>query len=87
MRHTSDGDDAAFRAGVMRLQTVKDIDVLVGRLQAMRAQVADSPDTLDEVRALVHGCATTTGIWLDDLACRFADTEPFRLSCRCFTGR
>ncbi|MFE9499882.1 hypothetical protein [Streptomyces collinus] len=58
----------------MRLQTVKDIDVLVARLQAMRGKLAGSPDVMDEVRVLVHGCATMTGIWLDDLACRFADT-------------
>ncbi|MFD7447312.1 hypothetical protein [Streptomyces sp. NPDC059909] len=39
-----------------------------------RADLVECPDEADQVRALVHRCATTTGIWLDDLACRFADT-------------
>jgi hypothetical protein len=58
----------------LRLRTVEDIDVLIGRLRGMRAKFVACPDEADEVRALVHACATMTGIWLDDLACRFADT-------------
>jgi hypothetical protein len=68
------GDKPVSRAGVMRLRTVEDIDVLIGRLRATRAKLAACPDETDEVRARVHACATMTGIWLDDLACRFADT-------------
>ncbi|MFI9825906.1 hypothetical protein ACIHFC_36985 [Streptomyces sp. NPDC052013] len=68
------GDRAACRAGVMRLQTVEDIDLLIGRLRSLRAKMVACPDETDQVRALVHACATMTGIWLDDLACRFADT-------------
>ncbi|MER7820376.1 hypothetical protein [Streptomyces sp. NPDC096153] len=69
--------DSVSRAGVMRLRTVEDIDVLIGKLHAMRADLVrcpDEADEADEVRALVHACATMTGIWLDDLACRFAAT-------------
>ncbi|MFI9825849.1 hypothetical protein ACIHFC_36545 [Streptomyces sp. NPDC052013] len=58
----------------MRLQTVEDIDVLIGRLRSLRAKVVACPDEADQVWAQVHACATMTGIWLDDLACRFADT-------------
>ncbi|MGW1617476.1 hypothetical protein ACWCQZ_51185, partial [Streptomyces sp. NPDC002285] len=68
------GDSAVSRADVMRLQTVEDIDALIGQLSAMRARLVACPSEADEVRALVHACATMTGIWLDDLACRFADT-------------
>ncbi|MER7820076.1 hypothetical protein [Streptomyces sp. NPDC096153] len=72
MAHESDA--SACRAGVMRLRTVEDIDVLIGRLRAMRADLIACPNEADQVRAVVHRCATMTGIWLDDLACRFADT-------------
>ncbi|MGI5380641.1 hypothetical protein ACQEV2_41870 [Streptomyces sp. CA-251387] len=67
-------DKPVSEAGVMRLCTVEDIDMLIGRLRAMRAQLVACPDEMDDVRALVHACATMTGIWMDDLACRFADT-------------
>ncbi|WP_406410784.1 hypothetical protein [Streptomyces sp. NBC_01614] len=68
------GDKQVSRAGVMRLRTVEDIDVLIGRLRAMRAKLVACPDETDEVRALVHACATVTAAWSDDLACQFADT-------------
>ncbi|MFJ9752848.1 hypothetical protein [Streptomyces chartreusis] len=69
------GAKQVSRAGVMRLRTVEDIDALNRKLHAMRARLVACPDESDEVRALVHACATMTAAWSDDLACRFADTS------------
>ncbi|MFE4579358.1 hypothetical protein [Streptomyces chartreusis] len=69
------GAKQVSRAGVMRLRTVEDVDVLIGRLRAVRARLVACPDETDEVRALVHACASMTAAWSDDLACRFADTD------------
>lgn len=68
------GAKQVSRAGVTRLRTVEDIDVLIGKLHTMRARLVACPDEPDEVRAWVHACATMTAGWSDDLACRFADT-------------
>ncbi|MDX2565169.1 hypothetical protein PV371_36720 [Streptomyces sp. TX20-6-3] len=67
---------AALRAGVLRLETLRDIEALRRELQELHGElVACEEDDREQVRDLLHAVGVLTGVWLDDIACRFAGTE------------
>ncbi|MFF3877112.1 hypothetical protein [Streptomyces sp. NPDC001978] len=57
------------------MRTVEDIDVLLAKLHVFRARLVCCPDDVEHVREILHQCATTMRMWLDDLCCRYADTR------------
>ncbi|MFE5947229.1 hypothetical protein [Streptomyces sp. NPDC056480] len=71
------GDEgAARRARVLRLETLRDIEALVRELQELHGELLACEDSERErVRDLLHAAGVMTGVWLDDIACRFAETE------------
>ncbi|MFJ8589586.1 hypothetical protein ACIRD2_33795 [Streptomyces sp. NPDC093595] len=73
------GDDdgvARRRARVLRLETLRDIEALQRELQALHGQLLACGDGEGErLRELLHTAGATTGVWLDDVACRFAETD------------
>ncbi|MFE5549897.1 hypothetical protein ACFQ71_39840 [Streptomyces sp. NPDC056534] len=72
-----EGDqDAAHRARVLRLETLRDIKALLRELQELHGELlACEKDDGERVRDLLHVAGVITGVWLDDIACRFAETE------------
>ncbi|MFD9622043.1 hypothetical protein ACFWB2_32915 [Streptomyces virginiae] len=71
------GDDkgAARRARVLRLETLRDIEALMRELGELHGEllVCEEGDGA-RVRDLLHAAGVMTGVWLDDIACRFAET-------------
>ncbi|MFE5549709.1 hypothetical protein ACFQ71_38770 [Streptomyces sp. NPDC056534] len=74
---TGGGDEGAARwVRVLRLETLRDIEALRRELQELHAELlACEEDDGERVRDLLHVTGVTTGVWLDDIACRFAGTE------------
>ncbi|MFI8829066.1 hypothetical protein [Streptomyces sp. NPDC053431] len=71
------GDEgAARRVRVLRLETLRDIEALVRELEELRGELLACEDSDGErVRDLLHTAGVMTGVWLDDIACRFAETD------------
>ncbi|WP_406053568.1 hypothetical protein OG462_44365 [Streptomyces sp. NBC_01077] len=70
------GEGAARRAQVLRLETLRDIEALLRGLRELHAELmACEDDDGERVRDLLHAVGVMTGVWLDDIACRFAGTE------------
>ncbi|MDX2565263.1 hypothetical protein PV371_37330 [Streptomyces sp. TX20-6-3] len=72
------GDDggAVRRARVLRLETLRDIEALLRELEELHAELAACEDSDEErVWDLLHAAGVMTGVWLDDIACRFAETD------------
>ncbi|MGW6215810.1 hypothetical protein [Streptomyces sp. NPDC055109] len=69
-----DDEGMARRARVLRLETLRDIEALMRELGELRSELLVREDG-DGVRDLLHAAGVMTGVWLDDIACRFAETE------------
>ncbi|WP_159395825.1 hypothetical protein [Streptomyces sp. 3211] len=68
--------DAARRARVLRGETLRDIEFLQRELQELHGDLqACGSDDGERMRELLHSAGTMAGVWLDDVACRFAGTE------------
>ncbi|MFD3537395.1 hypothetical protein [Streptomyces sp. NPDC058664] len=74
---TGGGDEgAAHRIRVLRLETLRDIEALLRELEELRGELlVCEEDDGERVRELLHTAGVMTGVWLDDIACRFAETE------------
>ncbi|MEU9298663.1 hypothetical protein [Streptomyces sp. NPDC048266] len=74
----SPGDEAsaARRVRVLRLETLRDIEALIRELRELHGdlQACEEGDG-ERVRDLLHAVGVMTGVWLDDAACRFAETD------------
>ncbi|MCX5233478.1 hypothetical protein [Streptomyces sp. NBC_00233] len=72
-----EGDQgAARRVRVLRLETLRDIEALLRELRELHGELlACEEDDGERVRDLLHVAGVMTGVWLDDIACRFAETE------------
>ncbi|MFF3404019.1 hypothetical protein ACFYW6_36700 [Streptomyces sp. NPDC002659] len=69
-------EGAARRTRVLRLEPLRDIEALLRELQELHAELMACEDRDGErVRDLLHAAGVMTGVWLDDIACRFAETE------------
>ncbi|WP_435279949.1 hypothetical protein [Streptomyces sp. 1222.5] len=68
--------DAARRARVLRLETLRDLEGLVGELQELHSELAICEDSDgDRLRTLLHSAGVMTGVFLDDVACRFVGSD------------
>ncbi|WP_369198973.1 hypothetical protein [Streptomyces djakartensis] len=70
-----DESDAIRRARVARLETLRDLSALMAELAELRRELAVCEDDEEQVRELLHMAGVMTGVWLDDVACRFAGTD------------
>ncbi|MFE5546109.1 hypothetical protein ACFQ71_20095 [Streptomyces sp. NPDC056534] len=69
-------EGAARRVRVLRLETLRDIKALLRELEELHSQLLACQDSDGErVRDLLHAAGVMTGVWLDDIACRFAETD------------
>ncbi|MFJ2061359.1 hypothetical protein ACIOMM_36440 [Streptomyces sp. NPDC087908] len=69
-------EGAARPVPVLRLETLRHIEALVRELQELHDDLLAREESDGEgVRDLLHVAGVMTGVWLDDLACRFAETE------------
>ncbi|MEV6332369.1 hypothetical protein [Streptomyces sp. NPDC051909] len=71
------GDEGAVRrVRVLRLETLRDIEALLRELRELHGELLVCEDSDGErVRDLLHAAGVMTGVWLDDIACRFAQTD------------
>ncbi|MFC8015971.1 hypothetical protein [Streptomyces cinereoruber] len=71
------GDEgAARRVRVVRLETLRDIEALLRELEELHGELLVCEDSDGErVRDLLHAAGVIGGVWLDDIACRFAETD------------
>ncbi|WP_161371300.1 hypothetical protein [Streptomyces sp. SID5770] len=71
-----DEEGAARRVRVLRLETLRAIEALIRELQELHGdlQACEEGDG-ERVRDLLHAVGVMTGVWLDDVACRFAETD------------
>ncbi|MET7391788.1 hypothetical protein ACFYPT_42385 [Streptomyces sp. NPDC005529] len=74
---TGEDDDGAVRgARVARLETLRDMDVLLRELGKLHSDLlACEDDDGEQVRDVLHAAGVMTGVWLDDIACRIAESE------------
>lgn len=64
------------RVRVLRLETLRDIEALLRELEELRGELLACEDSDGErVRDLLHAAGVMGGVWLDDIACRFAATD------------
>jgi hypothetical protein len=77
MSAPGDGEEgAARRVRVLRLETLRNIEALLRELQELHGELLACEDSDGErVRDLLHAAGVITGVWLDDIACHFAETE------------
>ncbi|MFJ2061261.1 hypothetical protein ACIOMM_35850 [Streptomyces sp. NPDC087908] len=69
-------EGAARRVRVLRLETLRDIEALIRELQELHGDLqACGEEDGEGVRDLLHTVGVMTGVWLDDVACRFAETD------------
>ncbi|MFE5940566.1 hypothetical protein ACFQ69_35045 [Streptomyces sp. NPDC056470] len=61
---------------MLRLETLRDIEALLRELEELHGELLACEDSDGErVRDLLHAAGVMTGVWLDDVACRFAETD------------
>lgn len=71
-----DDDDVVRRVRALRQETLRDVAALQRELARLHDELEACGDGDEElVRDLLHAAGVSTGIWLDDVACRFADAE------------
>jgi hypothetical protein len=71
-----DDDGVTRRARVLRLETLRDIEALQRELQELHGELLACGDSEEErLRDLLHAAGAMTGVWLDDVACRFAEAD------------
>ncbi|MFI8829305.1 hypothetical protein [Streptomyces sp. NPDC053431] len=60
----------------LRLETLRDIEALVRELVELHGELLACDDRDEErVRNLLHAAGVRAGMWVDDIACRFAETD------------
>ncbi|MFC8015719.1 hypothetical protein [Streptomyces cinereoruber] len=71
-----DEEGAARRVWVLRLETLRDIEALIRELRELHGDLrACEEGDGERVRDLLHAVGVMTGVWLDDVACRFAEAD------------
>ncbi|MGW8358861.1 hypothetical protein [Streptomyces wedmorensis] len=77
MSAPADGDEGAVRrVRVLRLETLRDLEALVREFEELRGELlACEGSDGERVRDLLHAAGVMGGVWLDDIACRFAETD------------
>ncbi|MFE6848758.1 hypothetical protein [Streptomyces sp. NPDC057686] len=72
----SEAEEAKSRVRAQRLDTARSIQTLRRRLRDLHHELLQcSDEDEDRVQDLLHAAGVVTGIWLDDVVCRFVDPE------------
>ncbi|MFE9500627.1 hypothetical protein [Streptomyces collinus] len=67
--------DAVRRARAVRMETVRDLVALMHELRDLHDEMVACENDEEHIWDLLQTAGAMVSVWLDDVACRFADTD------------